>query len=96
MLRRHDPWWPDESFEQEIILPQQAARYEADAWEERIEQFLEGQTRVTILLVAREALHIETPRLGTADQRRIAAAMIRLGWERSEREGKARWWTRVC
>jgi hypothetical protein len=30
--------------------------------------------------IAREALHIETPRIGTADQRRISAIMERLGW----------------
>jgi len=39
--------------------------------------------RVTIGEVAREALHIETARLGTADQRRIAAVLgEQLGWRR--------------
>src|SRR5262245_51574256 len=27
-------WWPDKDFEREHVMPEQAARYEADAWEE--------------------------------------------------------------
>jgi predicted P-loop ATPase len=87
-----DQWWPDKSFEQEIIMPEQSVRYEADAWEEKIENHLVGQPRVTVLQVAREALGFEVARLGTAEQRRIAAALERLGWERLPREGKARPW----
>jgi hypothetical protein len=46
--------------------------------------------------VAREALFIETPRIGTAEQRRIAAALERLGWKRGKKdwEGK-RWWSKA-
>lgn len=75
-------WWPDGDFEREQILPEQEARYEADAWEETIAAFIDVRSRVTILEIAREALHIETPRIGTADQRRIAAALERRGWHR--------------
>jgi hypothetical protein len=42
-------------------------------------RFLAANAKVTVGQVAREALSIETPRIGTADQRRIAAAMERLG-----------------
>ena len=42
--------------------------------------------RVTIGEVAREALYIETPRIGTAEQRRIAAVLEMLGWKRAKRE----------
>ena len=72
-------WWPDAEFEAEHIRPQQAARYEDDAWQQAIAEWLStAQRTVTILQVAREALHIETPKLGTADQRRIAAAMEKI------------------
>jgi predicted P-loop ATPase len=90
------PWWPDKAFEAKHIEPEQAARYEADAWEEAIQTYLENSTRVTVGQVGRAALNIENQRIGTAEQRRIAAAMTRLGWEPSERRGTAgvRWWVR--
>jgi predicted P-loop ATPase len=92
-LYRHDfNWWPDAAFEREFIAPEQEARYEADAWEERIERFLAGKQRTTVLDVARNGLEIEIPRIGTADQRRITAALERLRWSRGKREGTARWW----
>jgi predicted P-loop ATPase len=71
LYRNGTPWWPDKSFEQEHIAPQQAARYEADAWEESIANLLKTTTQVTVSQVAREALGIDTPRIGTAEQRRI-------------------------
>jgi predicted P-loop ATPase len=101
-------WWPDAEFERKHILPQQAARYESDAWEEGIASFTNGDPakadpgpqRLTILQVAREALFIETPRIGTAEQRRIAAALQRLGWRREKPNGGTdwqgkRWWIRA-
>jgi predicted P-loop ATPase len=67
-------WWPDKDFERLHIKPEQAARYETDVWEEAIENYLEGKNKVTLSEVGREALHMDMPRIGTADQRRIAAA----------------------
>jgi predicted P-loop ATPase len=89
-------WWPDKDFERDRIMPEQAMRYEADAWEETIGTFLETHTKVTISQVARDALGIETPRIGTAEQRRIAAALEQLRWKRLKKdwEGK-RWWVKA-
>jgi predicted P-loop ATPase len=88
-------WWPSKAFEAEHIAPQQSARYEADTWEEAIDTYLETRTKVTVGEVARGALNMENQRIGTADQRRIAAAMTRLGWERVARgAGGERLWTR--
>ncbi len=79
-------WWPTQKFELEHIRPEQEARYEADAWEGKIGSFLaDRHGSVQIIDVAKEALFIETPKLGTAEQRRIAAAMERLGWGRGPR-----------
>jgi predicted P-loop ATPase len=36
LYRRSAAWWPDKDFERENIVPEQAARYEADVWEENI------------------------------------------------------------
>jgi predicted P-loop ATPase len=86
-------WWPDRNFEREHIMPEQTDRYENDAWEEAIRTYLKGKDRVTIGEVAKLGLTIETPRIGTADQRRIAAVLETLGWERLkvDWQGK-RWW----
>src|SRR5262249_36213463 len=90
-------WWPDKDFERDHIMPEQASRYEADAWEENIAAYIANKSKVTVGEVARDALYIETPRIGTADQRRIAAALETLRWRRERPNGKTdwqgkRWW----
>jgi predicted P-loop ATPase len=93
LFRAGKPWWPDRGFEQEHIVAEQAARYEADAWEELIRDYVGTQEKVTISQIAKDALSIETPRIGTADQRRIAAALEILGWRRLPKDSKGtRWW----
>lgn len=89
------PWWPDKLFEGQHIAPEQSARYEPDAWEEAIATYLGQSSKVTISMVARTALNIETPRLGTAEQRRISAALTRLGWVRLPKDWQGnRYWAR--
>jgi predicted P-loop ATPase len=91
--RDGETWWPAPAFEREHIAPQQEARYEADVWEELIEHWVGSRLRCTIAQVAREALHFEVSRIGTADQRRIGAALERSGWTRAKRgTGGTRWW----
>jgi len=85
-------WWPNAEFERETIAPEQDVRYEPDAWEDVIETFLQNRSRTTMIEVARDGLHISTDKIGTADQRRIRAALQRLGWQEGRRTGKARWW----
>jgi predicted P-loop ATPase len=91
---RNEPWWPDKDFERSTIMPEQAARYEADAWEPVISDYLANKDKVTIGQVAADALSIPIERLGTADQRRIMGAMERLVWVRGDRFAKGRWWAR--
>jgi predicted P-loop ATPase len=98
--RAGENWWPDKDFERTHIFPQQAERYEADVWEERIEPYLKTVTRTTIGQVAQAGLHLETPRIGKADQNRIAAAMENLGWRRERSDGGTdwqgkRWWVKA-
>ena len=81
-------WWPDKDFEAEHIKPQQEARYEADAWEEKIVQFLEGKSRTNVYDLARDAIGMETARIGTHDQRRIGAILAGLGWIPFRSNGK--------
>jgi predicted P-loop ATPase len=87
LYRKDIPWWPDREFEREHIMPEQEQRYEADAWQEPIATFLQGVSRTTVLQVAKSVLDFSTiDKFGTADQRRIAAIMTSLGWERTKRE----------
>jgi predicted P-loop ATPase len=92
LYRAGTRWWPDARFERQHIVPEQEARYESDAWEALVGSFLTGCAKTTILEVARSALFIDVPKLGTADQRRIGAILERLGWERGARNGTERPW----
>jgi predicted P-loop ATPase len=88
-------WWPDRDFERDHIAPEQAARYQADAWEENISDYLKDRERVTIGEVAHAALEFHTSRIGTLDQNRIRAILTALNWRReragTDAHGK-RWW----
>jgi predicted P-loop ATPase len=84
--RHGEPWWPKKDFERMHIMPEQAARYEADAWEELIAPHLQTITNTTVLRVAQRALGLQSDRLGTADQNRIRTIMTNLGWKRGKRE----------
>jgi predicted P-loop ATPase len=92
-------WWPDKEFEREVIMPEQAARYEADdAWEALIAAWVRDPEqlklgKVTIGGIARSVLNFEKSRIGTADQRRIAKVLTSLGWHRLPKDGDGnRWW----
>ncbi|WP_428032806.1 VapE domain-containing protein [Ancylobacter sp.] len=80
LYRAGRSWWPSAEFERTHIKPQQEARFEADAWEEIIAPWLIGKSRVTIKDVALYALCMDTPRIGTSDQRRISNCLARIGW----------------
>src|SRR4051794_23423287 len=84
---KDEHWWPDENFEREHIQPEQEARFEADAWEDAIADFLVGRKNITVLEVAKGALSMEVAKLNTSDQRRITAIMERLDWERAKKRG---------
>jgi predicted P-loop ATPase len=90
------PWWPDKDFERTHIVPEQEARFEADAWEESVSTYLQGTQKVTVGQIAREALGFDTAaKIGTADQRRIADILENLGWRRLPKDRKGnRFWAR--
>jgi predicted P-loop ATPase len=94
LYKAGEQWWPGKNFEQEHIQPQQKARFEADVWEEDIARWVATRADVTVSEVAKNALHITTERIGTAEQRRIAATLESLGWERGKVTTARRPWQR--
>ena len=59
-------------------------------------QLPDSKSKVTVGQIAREALFIETPRIGTSDQRRIAAVLTDLGWSRLPKDYRGtRWWAKA-
>jgi putative DNA primase/helicase len=68
-FRRGERWWPEAGFEQQTITTEQEARYEPDAWEAPIADFLASlpedlttPKRTTILAIAVGALDYEMQR----------------------------------
>jgi len=86
-------WWPDAAFEAEHIKPVQAARFDADPWQEAIAQFLAGKRIATVKEIAIGALEIPPDRIDKATSNRVAAALQQLGWRRSDklRDGIRPW-----
>jgi predicted P-loop ATPase len=80
-------WWPDKDFEAKHIKPEQDARYLADPWQEIIAAYIETRERVTIGMIAKDALFIETPRLATRDSHRIIDVLTALGWMQKRSHG---------
>ena len=91
-FREGEPWWPDPVFERRWIQPEQEDRLECEAWDELVVNYLHERARVTALDVARNALGIETPRIGRSETNRITAILERAGWRRGRRDGGSRWW----
>jgi len=85
-------WWPDGEFERQHIAPEQEARLEVDAWVEAIRDYLQDKSMVLIGGIARHALGFDTQRLGTTDQRRIAAILVTIGWKRADKKDRKGNW----
>ncbi|WP_454617527.1 VapE domain-containing protein [Bradyrhizobium cenepequi] len=100
LYREGEKWWPDARFEREHMKKEQDARYDADAWEKPIGDYLgtltENIERVTISMIATAALEMEKARLGRADQNRIKAVLERAHWVYHPKGGDSAYpyWTR--
>jgi predicted P-loop ATPase len=89
-----DAWWPDAAFERELIQPEQAARYQGDAWEDEIANYLQSRERVTILEIAKDKLGFVNKEIRSDHNQRIASILRELGWKR-KRTGQNRFWIKV-
>jgi Virulence-associated protein E-like domain len=74
-FRSGEDWWPDAEFEKRCIVAEQEARFESDAWEKPIAEFLnrlpdrlDERKRTTILEIAIHALDYEEERPTSKDE----------------------------
>jgi predicted P-loop ATPase len=88
------PWWPDRSFESEHIAPEQAARYEGDAWEDKIDTYIADKTQVTTaeLATRQECIGMPLERVSRAVENRIGAIMRLRQWV--AKNNRKRFWQR--
>ena len=89
--RAGNQWWPDQSFEAELIKPEQAARYTGDIWEEKIEGYCETLSRTTVLDIAKNSLGFSDKELRQEHALRIGSILRDIGWE-PRRTGRTRFW----
>jgi predicted P-loop ATPase len=78
--RQDAQWWPSREFEEKHIKPQQAERYDQDAWYEKVLANLGPKGKTSTAEIA-NGLGIETSRLDRGHQLRIAAIMRELKWK---------------
>ena len=75
-------WWPDADFERERHYAATVGAIRSRRVGRQHPRICRPKKRVTVGEVGRHALGFETARIGTADQRRIAAALEQFGWKR--------------
>jgi Virulence-associated protein E/Bifunctional DNA primase/polymerase, N-terminal len=102
-FKRGDHWWPSASFARESIAIEQEKRREPDPWEGPIAGYVDGTTlnatplnRANITEIARLALGFDVmAKVGTADQRRIAAVLKTLRWRPGGRDHDGHFYERI-
>ena len=86
-------WWPERDFEITFIKPEQDIRMMTDPWCEPVGVYLKNKDKVTVYMVAREALGMEGVRIDMRSCYRISEALTLLGWEKKKSHGVG-WYTK--
>ena len=87
-------WWPERDFELKHITPVQAERYESDAWDKSVMDYLTGQIQTTLMEVAVNALGFRKDQFRRSEQLRIAAIMRQAGWHSRRGTSGTHYWER--
>lgn len=91
MYRAGAKWWTDPS-EKHLFDEQQEDRYQQDAWEATISDYLDGcgdwadatgrQSKTSVQLILQNCLRLDMARRDQMAARRVASVLKRLGWSR--------------
>ena len=92
LYRAGERWWPDRAEERTLFKPEQDERFEADAIEPLVEEYLRQHSKTTLWRIMVDALGYEKARMPRSDQNRVIEVLERLGWVRGAREKDGRPW----
>jgi predicted P-loop ATPase len=85
-----EEWHPSAKFEREHIIPEQEARFENDAWEAPIREYLAKCKPEKIYLpdIYEKVLGLEKKNVDRGKIMRVTAILQRLGWVRLKKDSK--------
>jgi putative DNA primase/helicase len=92
LYRGGERWWPVRAEERSLFKPEQDERFEADAIEPLVTEYLRQQTKTTLWRIMVDALGYEKARMPRSDQNRVIEVLERQGWIRGTREKDGRPW----
>ena len=75
-------WWLDNAETVEDAEEQQEARFQSDAWDDPIGDYIANRAMVTIGEILKEALFITTDKMSQLDQNRVARCLRLRKWKR--------------
>src|SRR6185436_3209035 len=80
--RQGESWWLQDPAIDAMAREEQDARYQGDAWEQLIAEYLDSRKTVTIGELLEGPLGLERSKWGNHEQMRVVRALTRLGWIR--------------
>jgi len=90
---RGECWWLDSAELSSQAEQEQRGRYQADAWQATIEDYVRDKVSVALTEVLGLALHLPLQRWSQREQNRVARCLKAAGWVRRQvRAGDGREW----
>lgn len=94
-FRAGDIWWIDSAEMNSTAAAEQQQRYDEDAWQALIEDWIQGRQQVTVEGVLGDCLSKPPKDWTQGDKARIGRCLLALGWTRKrgpkDEEGRRRW-----
>jgi predicted P-loop ATPase len=83
-FEKGDPWWLASGEATARAEEEQANRYQGDAWDSTIEEYVDGEPSATIEDILQQGFNIAKKDWGQPEQNRVARCLKRLGWTRKQ------------